>query len=121
LLLQAWLGIASEGFPDFEQFCIAGFPASTQGFLSPLRMPFRHARVAVRLPLRIIEQAAGICMRVCGETWRAAAYPCAKCVNRITADSCSSAGAVMQQWPAKLRRWRRNEHVFQDEKENGNF
>ena len=27
--------------------------------LSPSRMPFRHARVARRLPLRIIEQEAG--------------------------------------------------------------
>ena len=26
----AWLGIAISGFPEFEQFCIAGFPASTQ-------------------------------------------------------------------------------------------
>jgi hypothetical protein len=55
-LLQAWLGIASEGFPEFEQFCFAGFPASTQGNLSPLRMPFRHARVAGDLQLQIIEQ-----------------------------------------------------------------
>jgi hypothetical protein len=36
----AWLGIAIEGFPDFEQFCIASFPASTQTIrLSPLRLP----------------------------------------------------------------------------------
>jgi len=28
--LRAWLGIAISGFPEFEQFCIAGFPASTQ-------------------------------------------------------------------------------------------
>jgi len=28
------------GFPEFEQFCIAGFPTSTQVFrLSPLRLP----------------------------------------------------------------------------------
>jgi hypothetical protein len=27
------------GFPEFEQFCIAGFPASTQFGLSPLRLP----------------------------------------------------------------------------------
>ena len=27
------------GFPEFEQFCIAGFPASTQSSLSPLRLP----------------------------------------------------------------------------------
>ena len=28
------------GFPDFEQFCIAGFPAGTQVFrLSPMRLP----------------------------------------------------------------------------------
>ena len=30
---QAWLGIAISGFPDFGQFCIAGFPVSTQVFL----------------------------------------------------------------------------------------
>jgi hypothetical protein len=31
---QTWLGIArSTRFPDFEQFCIASFPASTQAFL----------------------------------------------------------------------------------------
>ena len=45
--IRAWLGIAIAGFPEFGQFCIAGFPASTQVSLSPLRMPFRHARVAV--------------------------------------------------------------------------
>jgi hypothetical protein len=28
--LGAWLGIASEGFPEFEQFYVAGFPARTQ-------------------------------------------------------------------------------------------
>ena len=44
--VQAWLGIAISGFPDFEQFCIAGFPASTQVCLSPQRLPFRHARAA---------------------------------------------------------------------------
>jgi hypothetical protein len=30
---RAWLGIAIQGFPEFEQFCIASFPASTQVFL----------------------------------------------------------------------------------------
>jgi hypothetical protein len=49
--VQAWLGIAISGFPEFGQFCIAGFPASTQVSLSPLRMPFRHARVAVRFAI----------------------------------------------------------------------
>ncbi len=29
-LAEAWLGIASEGFPDFEQFCTQGFPGGTQ-------------------------------------------------------------------------------------------
>lgn len=29
-LAGAWLGIASEGFPDFEQFCTQGFPQGTQ-------------------------------------------------------------------------------------------
>ena len=32
--LRAWLGIAIAGFPDFEQFCTAGFPAGTQSFKS---------------------------------------------------------------------------------------
>jgi len=54
--VQAWLGIAISGFPEFGQFCIAGFPASTQVSLSPLRLPFRHARVADDLPVFIIEQ-----------------------------------------------------------------
>jgi hypothetical protein len=31
--VRAWLGIAVQGFPEFEQFCIAGFPASTQVLL----------------------------------------------------------------------------------------
>ena len=47
--VRAWLGITIAGFPEFGQFCIAGFPACTQVALSPLRMPFRHARVAGRL------------------------------------------------------------------------
>ena len=37
---RAWLGIAIAGFPEFEQFCVAGFPARTQAFrLSPMRLP----------------------------------------------------------------------------------
>jgi hypothetical protein len=43
---RAWLGIAISGFPDFEQFYAVGFPMGTQLCLSPLRLPFRHARVA---------------------------------------------------------------------------
>ena len=31
-VLRAWLGIAVEGFPDFEQFCIAGFPDEHSSF-----------------------------------------------------------------------------------------
>jgi hypothetical protein len=31
--VQAWLGIAISGFPDFEQFCIAGFPAEHSSFV----------------------------------------------------------------------------------------
>src|SRR5438094_8149400 len=34
LFRRAWLGIAIAGFPEFEQFCIAGFPASTQVFFN---------------------------------------------------------------------------------------
>ena len=47
---RAWLGIAiAKGFPEFEQFCISGFPESTQVRSSPLRLPFRHARLPPRL------------------------------------------------------------------------
>ena len=35
----AWLGIASEGFPEFGQFYVQGFPRRTQIGLSPLRLP----------------------------------------------------------------------------------
>ncbi len=37
--LRAWLGIAILGFPEFEQFCIAGFPDEHSSFPCPLRMP----------------------------------------------------------------------------------
>jgi hypothetical protein len=30
--LRAWLGIAVQGFPEFEQFCIAGFPDEHSSF-----------------------------------------------------------------------------------------
>jgi hypothetical protein len=33
------------GFPEFEQFYTARFHAGTQFGLSPLRLPFRHARI----------------------------------------------------------------------------
>src|SRR5258705_11978813 len=33
LSLRAWLGIAIQGFPEFEQFCIAGFPGEHSSFL----------------------------------------------------------------------------------------
>src|SRR6266850_2366430 len=33
VLLRAWLGIAISGFPDFEQFCIAGFPGEHSSFI----------------------------------------------------------------------------------------
>lgn len=33
-----------KGFPEFEQFYFGDFPPSTQFGLSPLRLPFRHAR-----------------------------------------------------------------------------
>jgi hypothetical protein len=29
---RAWLGIAVQGFPEFEQFCIAGFPSEHSSF-----------------------------------------------------------------------------------------
>ena len=30
--LRVWLGIAISGFPEFEQFCIAGFPGEHSSF-----------------------------------------------------------------------------------------
>ena len=30
--LRDWLGIAISGFPEFEQFCIAGFPGEHSSF-----------------------------------------------------------------------------------------
>ena len=48
---RAWLGIAIAGFPDFEQFYAVGFPMGTQVCLSPLRLPFRHARVKLATAL----------------------------------------------------------------------
>ena len=39
---QAWLGIATRlRFPRLEQFCLAGFPASTQVLSSPPRPAWR--------------------------------------------------------------------------------
>ena len=36
------------GFPEFEQFCIAGFPGEHSSFASsPVRLPFRHARTSI--------------------------------------------------------------------------
>jgi hypothetical protein len=32
LSLRAWLGIALQGFPEFEQFCIAGFLGEHSSF-----------------------------------------------------------------------------------------
>jgi hypothetical protein len=41
----------SGGFPEFGLFCIAGFPSEHSSFFSsPLRLPFRHARVWIWLP-----------------------------------------------------------------------
>lgn len=37
------------GFPEFEQFYAAGFPAGTQARISPVRLPFRHARIRAGL------------------------------------------------------------------------
>jgi hypothetical protein len=58
--VQAWLGIAISGFPEFGQFCIAGFPASTQVFLksAAYAIPPRPRGLTLRLPM--IEQPARI-------------------------------------------------------------
>src|ERR1039458_5971820 len=37
--IRAWLGIAIQGFPDFEQFYSAGFPDGHSISLSPLCLP----------------------------------------------------------------------------------
>ena len=51
--VQAWLGIAISGFPEFEQFCIAGFPASTQVFLksAAYAIPPRPRGCYIALPM----------------------------------------------------------------------
>ena len=52
--VRAWLGIAISGFPDFGQFCIAGFPGERSS--SPqvrCVCQFRHTRVADH-PLRFM-------------------------------------------------------------------
>ena len=42
---RAWLGIAIEGFPDFEQFYVFGFPKRTQNSIQVRCVyQFRHAR-----------------------------------------------------------------------------
>ena len=43
-LVLAWLGIPSEGFPEFERFCSMGFSKGTQFFLSPVRLPISPPR-----------------------------------------------------------------------------
>ena len=54
---QAWLGITNEGFPEFEQFCIRGFPRSTQWLKSVASTNFAtpachglHNPIATRSP-----------------------------------------------------------------------
>ena len=64
---QAWLGITSEGFPDFEQFCILGFPGSTQVGLSPLRLPISPRPRAMTFITR-----AGLVAKVSGERFKSA-------------------------------------------------
>jgi hypothetical protein len=54
--VRAWLGIAISGFPEFGQFCIAVSLRALKFASSPLRLPFRHARVAGHLQVHIIEQ-----------------------------------------------------------------
>jgi hypothetical protein len=38
---------AVVGFPDFEQFCVAGFLVEHSSFRKSAALPFCHARVAV--------------------------------------------------------------------------
>jgi hypothetical protein len=55
--VRAWLGIAISGFPDFGQFCIAGFPGEHSS--SPqvrCVCQFRHTRVADHRLLFMIGQ-----------------------------------------------------------------
>ena len=35
-----------RGFPEFGQFCVSGFPREHSTSSSPLRLPFRHARLS---------------------------------------------------------------------------
>jgi hypothetical protein len=64
-----------KGFPEFEQFCISGFPREHSSFgLSPLRLPFRHARLplpAIVSDLPIAKQK----IRALNPPRRCSAYP----------------------------------------------
>jgi hypothetical protein len=47
---RAWLGIAISGFPEFEQFCIAGFPDEHSSFLKSVASaisPRPHGRLRI--------------------------------------------------------------------------
>jgi hypothetical protein len=47
---RAWLGIAISGFPEFEQFCIAGFPDEHSSFLKSVASaisPRPHGRLCI--------------------------------------------------------------------------
>jgi hypothetical protein len=50
-------GLPFQVSPNLSSSASPVSQASTQASLSPLRLPFRHARVASLLRLRIIEQA----------------------------------------------------------------
>jgi hypothetical protein len=59
--VRAWLGIAISGFPDFGQFCIAGFPGEHSS--SPqvrCVCQFRHTRVTDHPLLFMIGQPQGL-------------------------------------------------------------
>jgi hypothetical protein len=60
---RAWLGIAISGFPEFEQFCIAGFPDEHSSFLKSVASaisPRPHGRLTT---IAVYHSGAAECTR----------------------------------------------------------
>src|SRR5262249_13103733 len=67
---RAWLGIAVERFPRVWAVLRPRFPAAHSKASSPLRLPFRHARVAAKAiptPPRVAKAFAANTLRVCAD------------------------------------------------------
>ena len=68
-LTEAWLGIASEGFPDFEQFCSQGFPQGTQWLKSDASTSSATPASAHLYGANSLRQREYSCFRIRFEHW----------------------------------------------------